>query len=152
LFGNFSNILKEIAQGIKSFQNILKKQLRLYKNIHMAHSNFKQRHRFTSTWLFAAGMSALTAFIIGLIFYLTEAHPGILYDTLKLLCLQDHDLDHLVMKIDDLEHKIQSLEHKIQSLEHKIEVLTADVLTTDTISSGISMFLLHVLISTLKNR
>ncbi len=99
----------------------------------MANSNLKQRHRFTSTWLFAAGMSALTAFIIGLIFYLAEAHPGVLYDTLKLLRLQDHDLDHLVMKIDDLEHKIE-------------------VLTADTISSGISMFLLHVLISTLKNR
>jgi Sec-independent protein translocase protein TatA len=25
LFGNFSNILKEIAQGIKTFQEILKK-------------------------------------------------------------------------------------------------------------------------------
>jgi len=25
LFGNFSNLLKEIAQGIKSFQDILKK-------------------------------------------------------------------------------------------------------------------------------
>jgi hypothetical protein len=111
----------------------------------MVNSNFKQRHRFTSPWLFAAGVSTLTAFIIGLIFYLAEAHPGVLYDSLKLLCLEDHDLNHLVMKIDDLEHKIQSL-------EHKIEVLTADVLTTDTISSGITMFLVHVLISTLKNR
>ena len=108
----------------------------------MENSNLNRRHRFTSPWLFAAGMSALGAFIIGLIFYLAEAHPGVLYDT----------LDPLVMKIDDLEHKIQSLEHKIQSLEREIEVLTKDVLTTDVISSGISIFLLQVLISTLKNR
>jgi hypothetical protein len=132
LFGNFSNILKKITQGIRSFQDILKN---LYKNIHMENSNLNRRHRFTSPWLFAAGMSALGAFIIGLIFYLAEAHPGALYDT----------LDPLVMKIDDLEHKIQSL-------EREIEVLTKDVLTTDVISSGISIFLLQVLISTLKNR
>ena len=118
----------------------------------MANSNLNRRHRFTSPWLFAAGMSALGAFIIGLIFYLAEAHPGVLYDTLKLPCLQDDNLDRLVMKIDDLEHKIQSLEHKIQSLEREIEVLTTNVLTTDVISSGISIFLLQVLISTLKNR
>jgi hypothetical protein len=111
----------------------------------MANSNLNRRHRFTSPWLFAAGMAALGAFIIGLIFYLAEAHPGVLYDTLKLPCLQDDNLDRLVMKIDDLEHKIQSL-------EREIEVLKTNVLTTDVIESGISIFLLHVLISTLKNR
>jgi hypothetical protein len=111
----------------------------------MANSNLNRRHRFTSPWLFAAGMAALGAFIIGLIFYLAEAHPGVLYDTLKLPCLQDDNLDRLVMKIDDLEHKIQSL-------EREIEVLKTNVLTTDVIESGISIFLLQVLISTLKNR
>ena len=111
----------------------------------MANSNLNRRHRFTSPWLFAAGMAALGAFIIGLIFYLAEAHPGVLYDTLKLPCLQDDNLDRLVLKIDDWEHKIQSL-------EREIEVLKTDVLTTDVIESGISIFLLQVLISTLKNR
>jgi hypothetical protein len=102
-------------------------------------------------------MFAFSAFIIGLIFYLAEAHPGVLYDTLKLLCLQDHDLNHLVMKIDVLEHKTQSQEHRIQSMEHEVEVLKAEVhkanmQTTEIMTSGITVFLLQVLISALKNR
>jgi hypothetical protein len=93
----------------------------------MANSNLIHRHPPTSLWLFITGMFAFSAFIIGLIFYLAEAHPGVLYDTLKLLCLQDHDLNELVMKIDGLEHKTQSQEHRIQSLEHKVKVLKAEV-------------------------
>ena len=123
----------------------------------MANSNLIQRHPPTSLWLFITGMFAFSAFIIGLIFYLAEAHPGVLYDTLKLLCLQDHDLNHLVMKIDVLEHKTQSQEHRIQSMEHEIELLKAEVhkanmQTTEIMTSGITVFLLQVLISALKNR
>jgi hypothetical protein len=123
----------------------------------MANSNLIQRHPPTSLWLFITGMFAFSAFIIGLIFYLAEAHPGVLYDTLKLLCLQDHDLNHLVMKIDVLEHKTQSQEHRIQSMEHEVEVLKAEVhkanmQTTEIMTSGITVFLLQVLISALKNR
>ncbi len=144
MFGNFSSILKDIAQGIKSFQDILK------KNIHMANLNLIRRHPSTSLWLFIAGMFAFSAFIIGLIFYLAEAHPGVLYDTLKLICLQDHDLNHLVMKIDGLEHKIQSLEHEVEVLT--AEVHKASMQTTEIMTSGITVFLLQVLISALKNR
>ena len=116
----------------------------------MANSNLIQRLR-------VFGIFAFSAFIIGLIFYLAEAHPGVLYDTLKLLCLQDNDLNHLVMKIDVLEHKTQSQEHRIQSMEHEIEVLKAEVhkanmQTTEIMTSGITVFLLQVLISALKNR
>ena len=123
----------------------------------MANSNLIQRHPPTSLWLFITGMFAFSAFIIGLIFYLAEAHPGVLYDTLKLLCLQDHDLNHLVMKIDVLEHKTQSQEHRIQSMEHEVELLKAEVhkanmQTTEIMTSGITVFLLQVLISALKNR
>ena len=123
----------------------------------MANSNLIQRHPPTSLWLFITGMFAFSAFIIGLIFYLAEAHPGVLYDTLKLLCLQDHDLNRLVMKIDVLEHKTQSQEHRIQSMEHEVEVLKAEVhkanmQTTEIMTSGITVFLLQVLISALKNR
>jgi len=123
----------------------------------MANSNLIHRHPPTSLWLFITGMFAFSAFIIGLIFYLAEAHPGVLYDTLKLLCLQDHDLNHLVMKIDVLEHKTQSQEHRIQSMEHEVEVLKAEVhkanmQTTEIMTSGITVFLLQVLISALKNR
>jgi hypothetical protein len=123
----------------------------------MANSNLIHRHPPTSLWLFITGMFAFSAFIIGLIFYLAEAHPGVLYDTLKLLCLQDHDLNHLVMKIEVLEHKTQSQEHRIQSMEHEVEVLKAEVhkanmQTTEIMTSGITVFLLQVLISALKNR
>ena len=123
----------------------------------MANSNLIQRHPPTSLWLFITGMFAFSAFIIGLIFYLAKAHPGVLYDTLKLLCLQDHDLNHLVMKIDVLEHKTQSQEHRIQSMDHEVEVLKAEVhkanmQTTEIMTSGITVFLLQVLISALKNR
>ena len=123
----------------------------------MANSNLIQRHPPTSLWLFITGMFAFSAFIIGLIFYLAEAHPGVLYDTLKLLCLQDHDLNHLVMKIDVLEHKTQSQEHRIQSMEHEVEVLKAEVhkanmQTTEIMTSGVTVFLLQVLISALKHR
>ena len=123
----------------------------------MANSNLIHRHPPTSLWLFITGMFAFSAFIIGLIFYLAEAHPGVLYDTLKLLCLQDHDLNQLVMKIDVLEHKTQSQEHRIQSMEHEVEVLKAEVhkanmQTTEIMTSGITVFLLQVLISALKNR
>jgi hypothetical protein len=123
----------------------------------MANSNLIQRHPPTSLWLFITGMFAFSAFIIGLIFYLAEAHPGVLYDTLKLLCLQDHDLNHLVMKIDVLEHKTQSQEHRIQSMEHEVEVLKAEVhkanmQTTEIMTSGITVFVLQVLNAALKNR
>ena len=123
----------------------------------MANSNLIHRHPPTSLWLFITGMFAFSAFIIGLIFYLAEAHPGVLYDTLKLLCLQDHDLNHLVMKIEVLEHKTQSQEHRIQSMEHEVEVLKAEVhkanmQTTEIMTSGITVFLLQVLISALKHR
>ena len=122
----------------------------------MANSNLIQRHPATSLWLFIAGMFAASVFIIGLIFYLAKAHPGVLYDTLKLLCLQDHDLNELVMKIDGLEHKTQSQEHRIQSLEHKVKVLKAEVdeahmETTEIMRSGLTALLLQILISTLKN-
>jgi len=116
----------------------------------MANSNLIHRHPPTSLWLFITGMFAFSAFIIGLIFYLAEAHPGVLYDTLKLLCLQDHDLNHLVMKIEVLEHKTQSQEHEIELL--KAEVHKANMQTTEIMTSGITVFLLQVLISALKNR
>ena len=119
----------------------------------MANSNLIQRQ---SLWLFIAGMFAFIAFIIGLIFYLAEAHPAVLYDTLKLLCLQDHDLNHLLTKIDDLEHKTQSQEHRIQSLEHEVEVLKADVKTanmqtTELLIAGLTIFVFELLIYTLKS-
>ena len=115
----------------------------------MANSNLTQRHSSTSLWLFIAGMFAASVFIIGLIFYLAKAHPGVLYDTLKLLCLQDHDLNELVMKIDGLEHKIQSLEHKVKVF--KAEVDEANMETTEIMRSGLTALSLQILISTLKN-
>ena len=115
----------------------------------MANSNLIHRHPPTSLWLFITGMFAFSAFIIGLIFYLAEAHPGVLYDTLKLLCLQDHDLNELVIKIDGLEHKIQSLEHKVKVF--KAEVDEANMETTEIMRSGLTALSLQILISTLKN-
>ena len=87
-------------------------------------------------------MFAASVFIIGLIFYLAKAHPRVLYDTLKLLCLQDHDLNELVMKIDGLEHKVKML---------KAEVDEANMQTTEIMRSGLTALSLQILISTLKN-
>ena len=65
------------------------------------------------------GMSALSVYLIGLIFFLLKNYPGALYETLNLY-LQDPNVDRLVMKV-------QALENEIQDLEDEVARLTAEV-------------------------
>jgi|LauGreDrversion4_2_1035121.scaffolds.fasta_scaffold46915_2 ABC-type phosphate transport system auxiliary subunit len=85
----------------------------------MANSNLIQRFSLSSPWVFVVGMSALSVYLIGLIFFLLKNYPGALYETLNLY-LQDPNVDRLVMKV-------QALENEIQDLEDEVARLTAEV-------------------------
>ena len=85
----------------------------------MSNSNLIQRFSLSSPWVFVVGMSALSVYLIGLIFFLLKNYPGALYETLNLY-LQDPNVDRLVMKV-------QALENEIQDLEDEVARLTAEV-------------------------
>lgn len=62
----------------------------------MTNSNLIQRFSLSSPWVFVVGMSALSVYLIGLIFLLLKNHLRALYEILN-LCLQDPNVDRLVM-------------------------------------------------------
>jgi len=85
----------------------------------MANSNLIQRFSLSSPWVFVVGMSALSVYLIGLIFFLLKNYPGALYETLNLY-LQDPNVDRLVMKVQALENEIQDLEDEVARLTTEV--------------------------------
>jgi hypothetical protein len=96
----------------------------------MANSNVYDRVSLSGPWVFVVGMSALSLYLIGLIFFLLKNYPGALYDTLNIY-LQDPNVDRLVMKVQALENEIQTLlqtkDNEIHDLEDEVARLTAEV-------------------------
>jgi len=113
----------------------------------MANSNFIQRLPFASPWPFVVGMSALSACLLVLIFFLVKNYPGALYETLNLY-LQDPNVDRLVMKVETLEHEVAELTAEVEAAKHYIKdshiIILRQVALGLTLGTSVTILLKYV--------